>query len=214
MREGPNLLKLARKEQCMALLTQLRTGFKLDGRIYRVYPSGEVQYLHPKDGVYPEKVNKSRVGVNNVMRSIGKNPNPAQVRAARASTRGGAQAGAQTAARRADQVLGQTGPLRGVKTSAVPLTQPTSLLASRAALWNLHEHPPNQPASTPAARVPALGCASPERSHGAQPPRRLAVEAHATRPPLRPAATHGKGSALWPSLFQLPPSVFGLQQRV
>ena len=64
----------------MALLTQLRTGFKLDGRIYRVYPSGEVQYLHPKDGVYPEKVNKSRVGVNNVMRSIGKNPNPAQVR--------------------------------------------------------------------------------------------------------------------------------------
>jgi len=87
MREGPNLLKLARKEQCMALLTQLRTGFKLDGRIYRVYPSGEVQYLHPKDGVYPEKVNKSRVGVNNVMRSIGKNPNPAQVRAARASTR-------------------------------------------------------------------------------------------------------------------------------
>jgi hypothetical protein len=29
MREGPNLLKLARKEQCMALLTQLRTGFKV-----------------------------------------------------------------------------------------------------------------------------------------------------------------------------------------
>jgi len=22
-------------------------------------PSGEVQYLHPKDGVYPEKVNKA-----------------------------------------------------------------------------------------------------------------------------------------------------------
>jgi hypothetical protein len=83
MREGPNLLKLARKEQCMALLTQLRTGFKLDGRIYRVYPSGEVQYLHPKDGVYPEKLNKGRVGVNNNMRSIGKNVNPAQARARR-----------------------------------------------------------------------------------------------------------------------------------
>ena len=81
MREGPNLLKLARKEQCMALLMQLRTGFKLDGRVYRVYPSGEVQYLHPKDGVYPEKVNKGRVGANNVMRSIGKNPEPASVRA-------------------------------------------------------------------------------------------------------------------------------------
>ena len=64
----------------MALLTQLRTGFKLDGRVYRVYPSGEVQYLHPKDGVYPEKVNKGRVGANNVMRSIGKNPEPASVR--------------------------------------------------------------------------------------------------------------------------------------
>ena len=64
MREGPNLLKLARKEQCMALLSQLRTKFKLDGRVYRVFPSGEVQYLHPKDGVYPEKVNKGRVGAS------------------------------------------------------------------------------------------------------------------------------------------------------
>lgn len=33
----------------------------------------------PQDGVYPEKVNKGRVGVNNNMRSIGKNKNPAQV---------------------------------------------------------------------------------------------------------------------------------------
>ncbi len=80
MREGPNLLKLARKEQCMALLSQLRTKFKLDGRVYRVFPSGEVQYLHPKDGVYPEKVNKGRVGVNNNMRSIGKNVDPAKAR--------------------------------------------------------------------------------------------------------------------------------------
>lgn len=48
MRQGPNLLKLARKEQCLALLTQLRTKFKIDGYIYRVFPNGEVQYLHPK----------------------------------------------------------------------------------------------------------------------------------------------------------------------
>jgi len=80
MREGPNLLKLARKEQCLALLSQLRTKFKLDGRVYRVFPSGEVQYLHPKDGVYPEKVNKGRTGVNNRLFSIGKNPEPAAVR--------------------------------------------------------------------------------------------------------------------------------------
>lgn len=32
----------------MALLSQLRNNFKIDGRIYRVFPSGEVQYLHPK----------------------------------------------------------------------------------------------------------------------------------------------------------------------
>ena len=45
-----------------------------------MFPSGEVQYLHPKDGVYPEKVNKGRVGVNNNMRSIGKNANPASIK--------------------------------------------------------------------------------------------------------------------------------------
>jgi len=39
-----------------------------------------VQYLHPKDGVYPEKVNKGRVGANQNMRSIGKNTNPASIK--------------------------------------------------------------------------------------------------------------------------------------
>ncbi|KAG0466910.1 hypothetical protein HPP92_018490 [Vanilla planifolia] len=57
MREGPNLLKLARKEQCLALGTRLRSKYKINYRFYRVFPNGEVQYLHPKDGVYPEKVN-------------------------------------------------------------------------------------------------------------------------------------------------------------
>ena len=52
MRTGQNLLYLARKEQCLALGTQLRT-FKInDYKIYRIFPSGEVQYLHPKDGVF------------------------------------------------------------------------------------------------------------------------------------------------------------------
>ena len=50
MRKGPNLLKLARKEQTLALLSQLRSKFKLNGLIYRVFPNGEVQYLHPKVG--------------------------------------------------------------------------------------------------------------------------------------------------------------------
>jgi photosystem I subunit 2 len=80
MRKGPNLLKLARKEQCLALLNTFRAKMKLDGCIYRVFPSGEVQYLHPKDGVYPEKVNKGRVGANQNMRSIGKNVQPVNIK--------------------------------------------------------------------------------------------------------------------------------------
>jgi photosystem I subunit 2 len=79
MNAGENLLYLARKEQCLALGTQLRTKFKPkieDYKIYRVFPSGEVQYLHPADGVFPEKVNAGRVAVGTNSRSIGKNPEP------------------------------------------------------------------------------------------------------------------------------------------
>ncbi|UXE63945.1 MAG: photosystem I reaction center subunit II [Woronichinia naegeliana WA131] len=79
MNEGENLLYLARKEQCLALGTQLRTKFKPkieDYKIYRVYPSGEVQYLHPADGVFPEKVNAGREFNGKKDRSIGKNPEP------------------------------------------------------------------------------------------------------------------------------------------
>ncbi|WIA09410.1 hypothetical protein OEZ85_008815 [Tetradesmus obliquus] len=80
MRKGPNLLKFARKEQCLALTTQLRTKYKFTPCFYRVYPSGEVQYLHPKDGVYPEKVNAGRQGVNQNFRRIGENVNPIKVK--------------------------------------------------------------------------------------------------------------------------------------
>merc|ERR1712216_825623 len=76
---GPNLLKLARKEQCLALTTQLRTKFKTNAQFYRVFPNGEVQYLHPADGVYPEKVNKGRSGANQNMRRIGQNTQPISV---------------------------------------------------------------------------------------------------------------------------------------
>lgn len=82
MRKGPNLLKFARKEQCLALTTQLRNKFKFTPCFYRVYPSGEVQYMHPKDGVYPEKVNAGRQGVNQNFRRIGENVNPIKVRLA------------------------------------------------------------------------------------------------------------------------------------
>lgn len=40
----------------------------------------QVQYLHPKDGVYPEKVNAGRQAVNANQGSIGKNPNPVQIK--------------------------------------------------------------------------------------------------------------------------------------
>ena len=86
MRKGENLLYLARKEQCLALGTQLRT-FKINNyKIYRIFPSGEVQYLHPKDGVFPEKVNLGRIAVNSRPFSIGKNPNPASVKFSGVST--------------------------------------------------------------------------------------------------------------------------------
>merc|ERR550537_1482481 len=80
MRQGPNLLKLARKEQCLALTSQLRAKFKTNACFFRVFPNGEVQYLHPADGVYPEKVNVGRKGVNQNMRRIGQNTQPAKVK--------------------------------------------------------------------------------------------------------------------------------------
>ena len=82
MNEGDNLMYFARKEQCLALGTQLR-GFKPrieDFKIYRIYPGGDIEFLHPKDGVFPEKVNEGRVSVNHNPRRIGENPNPSSLK--------------------------------------------------------------------------------------------------------------------------------------
>ena len=72
MNAGENLMYFARKEQCLALGTQLRTFKITDYRIFRIFASGEVQFLHPKDGVFPEKSNEGRVGVGQQDWSIGK----------------------------------------------------------------------------------------------------------------------------------------------
>jgi photosystem I subunit 2 len=81
MKKGPNLVYFARKEQCLALGRQLRTDFKInDYRIFRLLPSGEIQFIHPKDGVFPEKVNDGRTAVGKRDFSIGKNPNPSTVK--------------------------------------------------------------------------------------------------------------------------------------
>jgi photosystem I subunit 2 len=81
MNTGENLLYLARKEQCLALGTQLRTKFKInDYKIYRITPNGDVTFLHPADGVFPEKVNEGRTAVGSVPRNIGSNPEPATLK--------------------------------------------------------------------------------------------------------------------------------------
>ncbi|WP_413167329.1 photosystem I reaction center subunit II PsaD [Capilliphycus salinus ALCB114379] len=83
MNEGENLLYLARKEQCLALGTQLRTKFKPkieNFKIYRIFPNGEMEYLHPKDGVFPEKVNEGRDFYGKIDRNIGSNPDPAKLK--------------------------------------------------------------------------------------------------------------------------------------
>jgi len=42
MREGKNMMKFARKEQCLCLTTHLRQEFKMKPMFWRVYPNGEV----------------------------------------------------------------------------------------------------------------------------------------------------------------------------
>ena len=82
MNEGENIMYFARKEQCLALGTQLR-GFKPrieDYKIYRIFPGGDTEFLHPKDGVFPEKVNEGRQMVGHNARRIGQNVNPANIK--------------------------------------------------------------------------------------------------------------------------------------
>jgi photosystem I subunit 2 len=81
MKPGTNLIYFARKEQGLALGKQLRNLFKItDYRIFRLFPSGEIQFLHPKDGVFPEKVNEGRIAAGKREFSIGKNPNPGTIK--------------------------------------------------------------------------------------------------------------------------------------
>jgi photosystem I subunit II len=60
---------------------QLRAKFKISNyKIYRVFPDGATEYLHPKDGVFPEKVNEGRPYNGKIDRNIGSNPNPIKVK--------------------------------------------------------------------------------------------------------------------------------------
>ncbi|MEL6440150.1 MAG: photosystem I reaction center subunit II PsaD [Cyanobacteria bacterium J06621_8] len=83
MNEGENLLYLARKEHCIFLGKMFRTKIKpkiQDYKIYRIFPSGEIQFLHPADGVFPEKANKGREHYGKKDRRIGQNPEPVTIK--------------------------------------------------------------------------------------------------------------------------------------
>jgi len=94
MKDGTNLVFLARKEHCLALGTQLRTKFKIkEFRVFRIFPNGEMQFLHPADGVFPEKVNKGRQMASTVDGSIGQNVPPAKMKWSGEGVRGGGMGG-------------------------------------------------------------------------------------------------------------------------
>jgi len=79
MNKGENLCYFRRKEQCICLGKALR-GMKInDYKVYRLKADGEVMFMHPADGVFPDKVNKGRVQVNGRPHSIGMNPDRGSV---------------------------------------------------------------------------------------------------------------------------------------
>ncbi|MCC5638211.1 photosystem I reaction center subunit II [Nostoc sp. CHAB 5844] len=80
MRQGENLLYIARKEYGIALGGQLRKFKITDYKIYRILANGETTFIHPADGVFPEKVNPGRDKVRYVDRRIGQNPSPVQLK--------------------------------------------------------------------------------------------------------------------------------------
>merc|ERR1711868_146772 len=65
--------------QCIALSKDLRK-MKIDSiKIYRIAKDGTVTFMHPADGVFPEKVNKGRVQVNGRPFTVYQNPQPAEL---------------------------------------------------------------------------------------------------------------------------------------
>lgn len=83
MKQGSNLAYFARKEQCLALAKQLRTSFKItEYKIFRLFANKELQFIHPKDGNFPEKVNEGRIAVGKREFSVGKNQKPISLKCA------------------------------------------------------------------------------------------------------------------------------------
>ncbi len=81
MKDGKNMLTLARKEQCLALGATLVSDFKIkDYQIFRIKAGEDPVLVHPKDGVFPEKANEGRETVGKVDRNIGNNVEPATLK--------------------------------------------------------------------------------------------------------------------------------------
>merc|ERR1712207_49440 len=78
--KGENLCYFRKKEQCIAVGKALRKMKIENYKIYRIAKDGTVTFMHPADGVFPEKVNKGRVQVNGRPFSIGQNCKPADVK--------------------------------------------------------------------------------------------------------------------------------------
>jgi len=71
----------SKKEQCLALGTQLRTLFKInDYKIYRIFPNRDVLYLHTRGGLFIEKMNAGRIDIGSLGHSMGKNVQPMSVK--------------------------------------------------------------------------------------------------------------------------------------
>ena len=80
MNKGENLCYFRKKEQCIALGTQLRKMKIENYKIYRLKKDGTVIFMHPADGVFPEKVNKGRVQVNGRPFTIRSNPQQSELK--------------------------------------------------------------------------------------------------------------------------------------
>eukprot|EP00931_Biecheleriopsis_adriatica_P066447 TRINITY_DN407_c0_g1_i7.p1 TRINITY_DN407_c0_g1~~TRINITY_DN407_c0_g1_i7.p1 ORF type:complete len:308 (-),score=102.29 TRINITY_DN407_c0_g1_i7:167-1090(-) len=80
MNKGENLCYFRKKEQCIMVGKQLREMKIENYKVYRLKKDGTVVFMHPADGVFPEKVNKGRVQVNGRPFSIGQNPVQSELR--------------------------------------------------------------------------------------------------------------------------------------
>eukprot|EP00929_Paragymnodinium_shiwhaense_P038521 TRINITY_DN2033_c0_g1_i4.p2 TRINITY_DN2033_c0_g1~~TRINITY_DN2033_c0_g1_i4.p2 ORF type:complete len:296 (-),score=86.68 TRINITY_DN2033_c0_g1_i4:191-1078(-) len=80
MNKGENLCYFRKKEQCICVGKLLRK-LKIENyKIFRIAKDGTVKFMHPADGVFPDKVNKGREPVNFRPFSTGSNPKPGAIK--------------------------------------------------------------------------------------------------------------------------------------